>query len=81
MSHNFRENFELEELDLSQINDCGLHDDVIICECFCVNAGDIRKMFEAEKEVDFDKLRSVFGFGEGCKSCLKNQDYWKNNIF
>jgi len=81
MTHNFEESLESVDLDLDQINDYGLHDDVIICECFCVNAGDIRKMFDAEKQIDFTKLKSVFGFGEGCKSCLKNQEYWKNNIF
>jgi NAD(P)H-nitrite reductase large subunit len=60
---------------------CSLADDVLICECFCVSAGDIRDLCAQKGEVNLTELREHFNFGEGCKSCIKNIDSWLKNIF
>jgi NAD(P)H-nitrite reductase large subunit len=56
-----------------------LDDDCLICECFCVSAGDIREF--CYKEVDLDLLQNQLSLGKGCQSCLKNKDSWINKIF
>lgn len=55
--------------------------DVLICECFCVSAGDIRQFYGNSKEVDLKTLEMNFGFGQGCKSCLKTSNEWIEKIF
>jgi NAD(P)H-nitrite reductase large subunit len=56
-----------------------LEDEILICECFCVSAGDIRKI--CSQEVDLQLLQVRFNLGQGCHSCLKNSDNWVNKIF
>jgi NAD(P)H-nitrite reductase large subunit len=56
-----------------------LDDDALICECFCVNAGDIRSV--CSTKVDLDLLKSHFKMGQGCQTCTKNKDSWINKIF
>jgi NAD(P)H-nitrite reductase large subunit len=56
-----------------------LDDEVLICECFCVNVGDIRSL--CSTEVDLDLLKDRLNLGGGCGSCLKNRDSWINKIF
>ena len=56
-----------------------LDDDTLICECFCVSAGDIREVCSGY--VDLDLLKARFNFGGGCQTCLKNKDSWINRIF
>jgi NAD(P)H-nitrite reductase large subunit len=56
-----------------------LDDETLICECFCVNARDIRDL--CDSHVDLDLLRDELSMGEGCQSCLKRKDSWINNIF
>lgn len=56
-----------------------LDDDFLICECFCVNAGDIRGL--CFKEVDLELLQDQLNLGKGCQTCLKNKDSWINKIF
>ncbi len=57
-----------------------LDDEVIICECFCVNAKDIRSFCQKNGSLEVESLRKVFGLGDGCKSCLLHQDQWINKI-
>lgn len=56
-----------------------LADDVLICECFCVNVGDIRSL--CETTVDIDLLKDRLNLGGGCQTCLKSMDSWIDKIF
>lgn len=56
-----------------------LEDDCLICECFCVSAKDIRDL--CQNEIDLDLLRDHFNMGQGCQSCIRSIDSWKNKIF
>lgn len=58
-----------------------LEDDTLICECFCVNVGDIRRTCAEKGEVDLEQLKTIFGLGTGCATCLNKKDYWINRIF
>lgn len=57
-----------------------LDDDILICECFCVNVADIRGLFAQSRSVDLDVLAKTYGLGQGCQSCIKDCD-WLNKIF
>ncbi len=56
-----------------------LEDEALICECFCVSAGDIRSL--GTTSVDLEILKDHFNMGQGCQSCIKNKDTWINKIF
>ncbi len=56
-----------------------LEDEVLICECFCVSAGDIREL--CTTSVDLDLLKDHFNMGQGCQTCIKNKNSWINKIF
>lgn len=56
-----------------------LDDETLICECFCVSAGDIRNL--CTDSVDLDLLKDRFNMGQGCQTCIKNKDTWINKIF
>ncbi len=66
---------------LKETLDEKLEDDVLICECFCVNVRDIREACSEKAEVDLDLLRKRFSMGEGCQSCIKAASEWVNKIF
>ena len=56
-----------------------LDDETLICECFCVSAGDIREL--CSTEVDLDLLKERLNLGGGCQTCIKNKDSWIKKIF
>ena len=60
-----------------------LKDDVLICECFLISAGDIRKSL-SQNNTQIDNLPKwcfeTSDLGHGCGSCIKNQDEWKHRI-
>ena len=56
-----------------------LEDDHLICECFCVSAGDIRQL--CIDKVDLDLVQTEFNLGHSCGTCLKNKNSWINKIF
>lgn len=56
-----------------------LTDDTLICECFCVSAGDIRSL--CTNSIDLVLLEQNLNLGQGCKSCLKRKDDWIDKIF
>lgn len=56
-----------------------LDDECLICECFCVSAGDIRRT--CRDLVDVELLKATYNLGGGCQSCLKRIDSWKDKIF
>jgi NAD(P)H-nitrite reductase large subunit len=58
-----------------------LDDDVLICECFCVNTGDIREVCQSLKAFDLKTVQESFNLGLGCQGCLKKIDTWVNKIF
>ena len=58
-----------------------LDDEILICECFCVNVADIREACQDLATVDVELLQKKFSLGQGCTSCLKNIDSWVNKIF
>ena len=58
-----------------------LDDEVLICECFCVSAFDVRDAFADTKIVDVQLLQDTLNLGHGCQSCMKNKDTWINKIF
>ena len=58
-----------------------LDDEVLICECFCVNVGDIREVCHSLQAFDLKTVQDSFSLGQGCQGCLKRIDSWVNNIF
>ncbi len=58
-----------------------LDDDVLICECFCVNVGDIKEVCHSIKTFDLKTVQDSFSLGHGCQGCLKRIDTWVNKIF
>lgn len=58
-----------------------LDDEVLICECFCVNVSDIRTVCGDKQVFDLKKVQESFNLGHGCQGCLKKIDSWVNNIF
>lgn len=57
-----------------------LSDEFLICECFCVSAGDIRGLYTQGKP-SVEQLIQVFGLGTGCQGCLNRKDDWINKLF
>lgn len=74
--------YELEVLRAGERKDF-IEDEVLICECMCISAGDIRKFFNENQivNVDLDALKREFGLGSGCSSCVKTFSQWKEKIF
>ncbi|MFP5457999.1 MAG: (2Fe-2S)-binding protein, partial [Bacteriovoracia bacterium] len=66
---------------LSDWNLPPLADDVLVCECYCVSALDIRQACASLGVVDIPHLRERFGLGNGCGGCINRIDAWKNLIF
>lgn len=66
---------------LANLQDEKLDEEVLICECFCVNVRDIREMFADTGVVDLEVLQSRLDLGKGCQSCLKSKDSWIDKIF
>ncbi len=66
---------------LTQTGPEKLADDVLICECFCVNVRDIRNACAEHGEVNLDLLRNRFSSGGGCQSCVRAAPEWANKIF
>jgi NAD(P)H-nitrite reductase large subunit len=58
-----------------------LADDFLICECFCVSAGDIREICANLGHFDLQTVQDNFSLGHGCQSCLKDIDSWAQKIF
>jgi NAD(P)H-nitrite reductase large subunit len=58
-----------------------LADEVLICECFCVNVRDIREACHDLGKVDLTVLKHRFSMGEGCGGCVKAAPEWVNKIF
>ena len=57
-----------------------LTDDTLICECMCISAFDIRECFYNTDEIEVKILQDRLGMGQGCASCLKDFEQWKNKI-
>jgi NAD(P)H-nitrite reductase large subunit len=72
--------YELEILRAGERKDF-INDEVLICECMCISAKDIRNLFSDSKVVDLDVLKEEFSFGTGCSSCIKSFSNWKDRIF
>jgi len=74
---------------LSQIDQVGelisntekLDDEILICECFCVNVADIREACKSQGTFDLMIMQENFGLGQGCQGCLKRINTWVNKIF
>jgi NAD(P)H-nitrite reductase large subunit len=58
-----------------------LTDETLICECFCVNVGDIREACHLLGAFDLKTVQGEFNLGHGCKGCLKQIDSWVNKLF
>ena len=58
-----------------------LDDDVLICECFCVNVADIKDVCQKSQAFDLKTVQENFNLGHGCQGCLKSIDSWVNKIF
>lgn len=58
-----------------------LDDDVLICECFCVNVADIRQVCHENQAFDLKLVEDNFHLGQGCQGCLKRINTWVNKIF
>ncbi len=57
-----------------------LGDEVLVCECFCVDVGEIRRSMEPGKEVDWCALQERLQLGSGCGTCWKRKDEWEAAI-
>ena len=58
-----------------------LDDDFLICECFCVSAGDIRDACADDKCFELKKVQDYYSLGLGCQGCMREIDNWANKIF
>jgi NAD(P)H-nitrite reductase large subunit len=58
-----------------------LDDEILICECFCVNVADIRDACREKGAFDLDIMQKNFSMGLGCTSCIKQIDSWVYKIF
>lgn len=58
-----------------------IDDEILICECFCVSALDIRQACAHLGKVDVSLLQTNLSLGHGCQGCLKRLDYWIDKIF
>ena len=56
-----------------------LDDHELICECFCVTVKMIREI--GDKDLELEGLKQELNLGNGCRSCLKRYDEWKERIF
>ena len=69
-----------EILDSQKINASHkFSDDILICECNCVSAKEIRTVIN-NNEVNIDILSKELGLGSGCSSCVKRFAQWKDKI-
>lgn len=71
---------EIERLRRGATKDL-IEDEILICECMCVSALDIRNLFKNSKIVDLEVLKEQLRVGQGCSSCLKSFEQWKDKIF
>lgn len=58
-----------------------LDEEILICECFCVNVRDIRNLCGDIGIVDVDRLQKELSLGKGCQDCLRRAESWQNKIF
>ncbi len=58
-----------------------LDNEILICECMCVSVLDIRELLRDTREVDLNILKEQLSMGQGCSSCTKSFEQWKNKIF
>lgn len=72
--------YELEVLRAGERQDL-INDEVLICECMCVSARDIRNLFTTSESIELETLKDKFQLGAGCSSCVKSYSSWKNKIF
>lgn len=56
-----------------------LGDEFLICECFCVSAGDIRR--SGNETIDLEFLKNEFELGNGCQGCIRRKEDWIDKIF
>jgi bacterioferritin-associated ferredoxin len=66
-------------MEFHEVDNEKLQDDLLICECFCVNVADIRQT--CSESVDLELLEKVFGLGQGCRTCLRDKEHWMDKIF
>ena len=74
------DNFELEILRAGERNDF-IKDEVLICECMCISAKEIREFFDNNQVVELETLKKELKLGSGCGSCVKSFSDWKDKIF
>jgi bacterioferritin-associated ferredoxin len=72
--------YELEILRAGERKDF-INDEVLVCECMCISAKDIRNLFSDTQIVDLEVLKKELSLGSGCSSCIKSFSEWKDNIF
>ena len=74
--------FELEILRAGERKDF-INDEVLVCECMCISAKEIKDFFIKKRTnlIDLDDLKSELGLGSGCSSCIKSFSSWKDKIF
>jgi bacterioferritin-associated ferredoxin len=72
--------YELEILRAGERKDF-INDEVLICECMCVSAKDIRNLFSDSRVIDLEILKKELLLGTGCSSCIKSFQDWRESIF
>jgi NAD(P)H-nitrite reductase large subunit len=55
-----------------------LENEDLICECFCVSAGDIRGLCSGQ--LNLDLIQKELNLGQGCQGCLNRKDDWIDRI-
>lgn len=58
-----------------------LKDNYLICECNCINVGNIRDFFNEESQFSIEKMKDSLNAGSGCGQCLANKEDWFKKIF
>jgi NAD(P)H-nitrite reductase large subunit len=72
---------QIDQVDELILSTEKLDDDVLICECFCVNVADIRNVCHTKQVFDLKVVQDAYSLGQGCQGCIKRIDTWVNSIF
>lgn len=66
--------------DLIADNSNKMHDDELICECFCVSLKDIKAHMKHNGEICLEALKDELNMGKSCANCIKNASSWMKNL-
>ena len=66
--------------DLIADNSNKMHEDELICECFCVSLKDIKTCLDQHGQFSLELLTEELNMGKSCGSCLRSATSWKKHL-